>query len=197
MTSIVRILNGLSILNKAIAYFFAAIVVLVLIAILIVISHNFFYPHSELFDSIMTGPNGENLLKDIAIIGGLTQLLTISIFLNSIIFKRLAQFVEVRAVNGNLSEQIAILKPLVRIFVIAFALGTFLSTYTAFDASPESELTKWELGLELFFIWVPDFGNPVGLVMAFIIYLFAKDLDRQQQLLTESEKLKQEAELVI
>jgi hypothetical protein len=153
-----------------------------------------------LFISTSKTPSTEELKESFRNFFEISFLLTnifliIILYLNSEILKKISLFLNAKGNSLNLKNQKTILTSISKFIFLTYIIS-FVSILLPETASTEANIivTFIEKYGEFF---IPEFGNAIGIVMALIIYAYAKTIDEQEQLSDQIEKLKQESELVI
>ena len=124
--------------------------------------------------------------------------LGLGFLLNALIFKTLAKFLESRATGDSIKLQSDLLSPAIKYLVALFFIGAIeVLDLVPTSLSTEQWLHSHSIVLGVFDLLIPEFGGPIGLVLAGLIYLFRKSLEDQARLASEASQLRQEAELVI
>lgn len=121
------------------------------------------------------------------------------LLLNSKIFENISKFCEMKSNNSLPQEQKAMLKLLPRLILVTYSICIFFEMSTYFMPELQALINKYPaLPIDFFmFYLIPDFGTPLGLLFAFIIYIYSKNLSEQEAALDEIDYLKKEADLVI
>lgn len=119
--------------------------------------------------------------------------------LNSKIFENLSKFCETKSNNALPQEQKAMLYLLPRLILITYLICMFFEMSKYFIPELQALISKYPATLNDFFIFylIPEFGTPLWLLFAFIIYIYFRNLSEQEAALDEIDYLKKEADLVI
>lgn len=116
-------------------------------------------------------------------------------FLNGLILKDLGKFLEQKNNQASLIIQKKALSSLPKYIVMSYFLNILIAFLPL--STPENQ-NNFVLLLENYGgLFIPEFGNALGLVLAFIIYTYSRSLSEQEIVTKEIDQLKQEADLVI
>lgn len=109
--------------------------------------------------------------------------------------KGLRRFFEAKSNNSLLTIQRATLSSLPKYILISYLINIFLVFFPLTLPENNNKLSK--LLNSYGGLLLPEFGNALGLVLAFVIYSYSRSLNEQEIATAEIDKLKQEADLVI
>lgn len=198
MKYIIRILNYLSKF-----YYLMSLSIALIIAIFLLAGGCYYigiFAGSGFANYILESTSGPGAELKLIFQNFFENILPISIVLTTCLLtaatlKGLRRFVEAKSNNSLLTIQRATLSSLPKYILISYLINIFLVFFPL--ALPENNNKLSKLLNSYGGLLLPEFGNALGLVLAFVIYSYSRSLNEQEIATAEIDKLKQEADLVI